>query len=79
MTNKINWYDFANDFNKTKKTIGDFIKICLKYNISIEGLSEQIENDIEFIWEINDIGTLYQCKDCLRMEFVEIGKSKTHH
>ena len=76
--NTINWNDFVKEFNSTKRTIGDFLKIGKKHNISIDELGDPIENDNEYIWEINGIGTLSQCKDCRSIEFVEIGKSKTH-
>ena len=78
MNNIIELNEFVSEFNKTKRTIGDFLKIGKKYNISMDELGDPLENDSEYIWQINGIGTLYQCKDCRSMEFVEIGKSKTH-
>ena len=69
---------FVNEFNKTKKSVGALLTISRKYNISIEELGEPIETKNEFIWTLDGLGELFQCKDCNSMEFVEIGKNRIH-
>lgn len=71
--NKDNLFEFESEFNKTKHSIGDFFKVAKSIGISIDELGEPTENETEFIWTISPFGTLHQCKDCKRLEFVETG------
>ncbi len=69
---------FVQEFNKTNKNIGDFIKIAQKYNIQIEQLGDPIESEKDFEWKISKIGSLFQCKDCHALELVENGKTRQY-
>jgi hypothetical protein len=69
---------FVEEFNKTKRNIGNFMKIALKYQIDIEQLGDPIETEKDFEWRITNVGSIFQCKDCHALELVENGKQRQH-
>lgn len=75
---KIELIRFVEEINLTKKGLSDIIRISKKYNIPFLELDDAIETDTESVWEIPNLGHLYQCKDCKSMEFVEFGNKKLH-
>lgn len=70
---KNNLLEFERVFNETNRTVGDFFKAIKNTGISMENLGEPDETETEYIWEIDSIGSLHQCKTCKYIEFVELG------
>jgi hypothetical protein len=67
---------FEKEFNKSNRSIADFLKLTKLAGIDANDLEEPIETDSEYIWVIQKFGELHQCKECKAIEFVEIGQKQ---